>query len=262
MNCQIFETVVNDLAREQMMEANAREEAIAHSGVCEACALRLSLERRLTSGLRALAAEMMSASAPARVEQQLLAAFRNQGSLLPQIRPANRSRYWLVAAAAVVLIAVGIGGMKLGLDGPAQTAIKTEAKTDGQNSQVSTGAIEHLRPEPTPEVTPAVHRPKRKRSVQRPREFSAVGNEAFIAKGTRTSDVEADESEVTTQFLPFSYVSPASLQDGGQLVRVELPRSAMVRFGLPVNMERYGEKVKADVLVSADGLARAIRFVQ
>jgi hypothetical protein len=27
-------------------------------------------------------------------------------------------------------------------------------------------------------------------------------------------------------------------------------------------MERYGEKVKADVLLSADGLARAIRFVQ
>jgi hypothetical protein len=31
---------------------------------------------------------------------------------------------------------------------------------------------------------------------------------------------------------------------------------------LPVNMERYNERVKADVLVSADGLARAIRFVQ
>ncbi len=70
------------------------------------------------------------------------------------------------------------------------------------------------------------------------------------------------QSEVTTEFLPLSYVSPVNLQDGGQLVRVELPRSAMVRFGLPVNMERYSEKVKADVLVSADGLARAIRFVQ
>ncbi len=112
MNCQIFETVVNDLAREQMMEANARDEAIAHSGDCEACALRLSLEHRLTSGLRALAAEMKSASASARVEEQVLAAFRSQSFFAPATRPAHPNRYWLVAAAAVVLLAFGVAGMK------------------------------------------------------------------------------------------------------------------------------------------------------
>jgi hypothetical protein len=36
----------------------------------------------------------------------------------------------------------------------------------------------------------------------------------------------------------------------------------MASFGLPVNMDRFGEKVRADVFVSADGFARAIRFVQ
>jgi hypothetical protein len=36
----------------------------------------------------------------------------------------------------------------------------------------------------------------------------------------------------------------------------------MVNLGLPVNMDRYGERVKADVLMGSDGLARAIRFVQ
>jgi hypothetical protein len=88
-----------------------------------------------------------------------------------------------------------------------------------------------------------------------------------VAKGTAratntTEAANSAQSEVTTQFLPLSYASPVSLQDGGHLVRVQLPRSAMARFGLPVNMERHGEQVKADVLVSADGLARAIRFVQ
>ena len=52
------------------------------------------------------------------------------------------------------------------------------------------------------------------------------------------------------------------IQDGGQIVRVQLPRSALVNFGLPVNMDRYSEKVKADVLIGVDGLAHAIRFVQ
>jgi hypothetical protein len=46
------------------------------------------------------------------------------------------------------------------------------------------------------------------------------------------------------------------------MVRVELPRSAMVSFGLPVHMDRVNEKVKADVLLGVDGLAQAIRFVQ
>ena len=53
-----------------------------------------------------------------------------------------------------------------------------------------------------------------------------------------------------------------NLQDGGQIVRVELPRSTLATFGLPVNMDRYHERVKADVLFGADGQARAIRFVQ
>ena len=68
--------------------------------------------------------------------------------------------------------------------------------------------------------------------------------------------------EIATDFIPLSYMNVASLQDGGQIVRVELPRSALVNFGLPVNMDRYNEKVKADVLLGFDGLAHAIRFVQ
>ena len=68
--------------------------------------------------------------------------------------------------------------------------------------------------------------------------------------------------EIATDFISLGYMNPATLQDGGQIVRVELPRSALVNFGLPVNMDRYNEKVKADVLFGVDGLAHAIRFVK
>jgi len=267
MNCQIFETVVNDLAREQMMEASAREQALAHSRVCEACTLRLALERRLTLGLRALAVEMKSVSPSARVEEHLLEVFRSQTPSL-QTRPASRRRYWLVAAAAVVLMALGIAGMRWELYGPSQTSIKTSNNTEAQIFPIaSTGAIHHQNAESTPEQTAAFYRPRRKQSVRKSARPSSSGNETLVAKGTAratntTEAANSAQSEVTTQFLPLSYASPVSLQDGGHLVRVQLPRSAMARFGLPVNMERHGEKVKADVLVSADGLARAIRFVQ
>ncbi|MGI8733055.1 MAG: hypothetical protein ACR2LM_07115 [Pyrinomonadaceae bacterium] len=62
--------------------------------------------------------------------------------------------------------------------------------------------------------------------------------------------------------MPIGYVNSLSLQDGGTVVRVELARSTIVSMGFAVNMDRYGERVKADVLMGADGFARAIRFVQ
>jgi hypothetical protein len=267
MNCQSFETVVNDLAREQMMEANSRQEALAHSDDCEACELRLALERRLTFGLRGLVEEMKSVSASARVEEQLLEAFRSHISLLSQMRPASRSRYWLVAAAAVLLIAFGIAGMRWGIERPSQTAVETSRNLGVPTPKSPPVAINHPNPDPAPKQTPAFRQSRQRPSVRSSEKRSSGGNETAAVKGpaegTDTTEVgNSIESEVTTQFLPLSYASPVNLQDGGQLVRVEMPRSAMVSFGLPVNMERYGERVKADVLVSADGLARAIRFVQ
>lgn len=50
--------------------------------------------------------------------------------------------------------------------------------------------------------------------------------------------------------------------ESGQLIRVQIPRSALVSFGLPVNVERADAPVTADLLLGEDGLARAIRFVR
>ena len=50
--------------------------------------------------------------------------------------------------------------------------------------------------------------------------------------------------------------------DNNQLVRVELPGSALIAVGLPVDAEMANAPVKADVLLGHDGLARAIRFVR
>ena len=47
-----------------------------------------------------------------------------------------------------------------------------------------------------------------------------------------------------------------------QVVRVELPGSALSAVGLPIDAEMTREPVKADVVVGPDGLARAIRFVR
>jgi len=72
----------------------------------------------------------------------------------------------------------------------------------------------------------------------------------------------ASTEEIATDFIPLMQGGRFTQAEGGRLVRIELPRSALASFGLPVNAEAAGGRVKADVLLGDDGLARAIRFVR
>ena len=72
----------------------------------------------------------------------------------------------------------------------------------------------------------------------------------------------AGGEEIATDFIPLTQDARLAASEGGQVVRVELPRTALQRFGLPMNVEHAGGRVKADVLLGYDGVARAIRFVR
>jgi len=75
---------------------------------------------------------------------------------------------------------------------------------------------------------------------------------------TRTP-AAAMRREVVTQF--FALTDSSLPLDRGQLLRVRVPASMMYSVGLPVNPDRWAERVDADVLVGEEGMARAIRFV-
>src|ERR1044072_5677866 len=99
MNCQRFENIVSELARGQMMAAEQRGEALAHSHACEKCAARLRDEEMLTRGLQSLAVQMDHLAAPDQLEANLLEAFRTRPGVAATRH--SRSRYWLAAVAAV-----------------------------------------------------------------------------------------------------------------------------------------------------------------
>jgi hypothetical protein len=71
----------------------------------------------------------------------------------------------------------------------------------------------------------------------------------------------APPAEIASDFIALPYAPPLYADEGGQVVRVQLPRSAMRSVGLPVLEERAFERVPADVLLGQDGIARAVRFV-
>jgi hypothetical protein len=196
-------------------------------------------DETLTSSLKLLAEEMASLEAPPEIEQELRQAFRAHKVF------ARRSyvNYWVAAGiAAVLLIAISVIALRW----------RTE-----QPRQINAGVTKTPEINETPRVVESPAAPQKDEQVvaQKPRRRS-------VRRTPQTEVANHVTREIATDFMPLGYLNPATLQDGGQIVRVELPRSALVNFGLPVNMDRYHEKVKADVLLGVDGLAHAIRFVQ
>lgn len=254
MNCQKFESVVSELARGQMMAAELRGEALAHVDSCDDCAMRLRDEQMLTRGLKSLGAELESLQAPAAIEANLLLAFRARQAVAPApvVQRKSHSAYWVAAIAAMLLIAISVFVFRWTNRpvGVSQTAVKQdEPQKKPQVVDESTPKVVEQDEEPNKELVAESPRPKRYRHPSQRRQASPqLANHV--------------QSEIATDFIPLSYMSTAGLQDGGQIVRVQLPRAALANFGLPVNMDRYNEKVKADVLLGVDGTARAIRFIQ
>ncbi len=74
--------------------------------------------------------------------------------------------------------------------------------------------------------------------------------------------VQSPLAELTTDFIPLVPCVGLDCFEGGQLVRVAMPRLALIFLGLPMNEQLAQEPVTADVLIGGDGVARAIRFVR
>lgn len=261
MNCQTFEDVVIDLARSVPMDAPVREEALAHSASCESCARRLAGEKLLTGGLQALADEMKLSAPPDYVQQNLIQELGKQ-KFLPQREGSDpRWRYLAVAAAILLAAALGIAGYKMRNVPPVDSQAYSNPPAEVQTPIASTTPVKELVKTSTTTANPK-RRPivTRKQRVPRSRPDASLQSTFVTVVVGAIADPET--TEVASPYMALGYTNPANIQDGVQVVRVEVPRYAMARFGLPVNMERYDERVKADVWVGADGLARAIRFVQ
>jgi hypothetical protein len=274
MTCKEFETYATELARERELEPGARREAMAHAETCAACARRLRDERDVTAALAAFGAA--SKGAPERLETSVLAAFRahHAGSesaptapIAPIAAPQTvvpfprrvSTRVWRVAAAACAAVVVGIAGWAVvskpgAQPGPAAPASEVAASaprpvdprlTDSTQRPFETNEIEEHGP-PIRQV--ANHEPSR---MHKPRRATSAPREPRYR-----------EVELTTDFYPLVAGAGAGPVEGGQIVRVEVPRASLAAMGFEMNPARADESITADVVLAHDGTARAIRLVQ
>lgn len=86
---------------------------------------------------------------------------------------------------------------------------------------------------------------------------------AAIQPANSALDTGAEEDDASADgFIPLPNAQRIEPSESVNVVRVEVPRSAMLAVGLPVSADRVSELVEADVMLGSDGLARAVRFVE
>ncbi len=236
MNCRDFERLVGDLARKQLMDEQVSRKALVHAESCTRCEGQLAEERILSARLRLLGVSMERELPPVKLETTLLSAYRRR--ILPgtrslstvprnSIRPVpGNGRRVTVAAAAVLLSLVSLQWL---LTVPSAWPTNTEEQP-----------IQTLEQAENDNAFQERHRP-----------------EPLWLGAPSSSTVE-----LATDFIPLVPCPTLDCLDGGQLMRVMMPRQALMLFGLPMNEQLVQESVTADVWVSGDGVARAIRFVR
>lgn len=265
MKCQEFERLVTDLAGDRLMDAMSRRRLLGHSEGCLACAQRLEQERTLTSSLAALAETTENAEASPGLKTELLGAFAQlhapanrfvlKEDLVKTQRGRQRGRWMLAAAAALILAVLGSASLFWRFStGQSQMVENHPTPPTREPTQIA--------PSPTPNATEqktAEPREDRSRPALPPVRRLRPSTIRNLGAPTLAS---VSSQETTTDYIPLTYLSDATALQSGVVVRVEIPRATLLAMGLPMNSERGNSLVKADVVVSDDGVARAIRLVQ
>lgn len=288
MNCRQVEPWLVDFARGIAAADDAAADAQHHLAACAHCAARLTAEQRLSAAFSAVVQADAEAAAPAHVEAMLRAAFRTQidneqtqttraSVLAPRGSLASAlwtRRTWaaLVVAGVVALLVVAVVRLRFTPSRPvARTVAHNQSHEpvapssqplrppahEQQAEQLDVSASSALPDESRRGVRLKATRVRRGTQAHEheaaPASVGSVGEMLVVAR--------APASESVSEFVSLVAGSAPPLASG-QLVRVELPRSALASLGLPLNPARGGETIKADVLLGDDGLARAIRFVR
>jgi len=169
---------------------------------------------------------------------------------------------WSWAAVAAILITFGFIAYRSVQNEPRKPSdviTKNESqKADGVITEKATApklSVEHEE-----QIVKENLGTRRARSAPRPRRRDWLQIDEPLITDTET--IYAKRSEYASDFIPLTYGGVQNPMESGEVIRLQMPRSALIAFGLPVNVEQADAPVKAELLLGEDGMARAIRFVR
>jgi hypothetical protein len=226
MNCAEFQEILHDMDRPGTAGLAQRESALAHAESCGSCGRLLTEAEALDFRLHSLALHHAYTQAPPHLESALLREFRRHAGV-----PKHQRVQWyaaLIGVAAVTLLAVGLMRVRIGVV-PDQTS--SVAVTADANAPGTTVA---------PEGSPDSH-----------------ANSA--QNGGQLNELAS--SDDGTAFFPLPYADDSASLEGGAVIRVAVPRSALASWGLPVIGAAGTDRIPAELVVGADGTPQAIRLI-
>jgi hypothetical protein len=252
MNCHDFERIIVGLAPTRWPDASADGQALAHAQTCAGCAATLAEQRALAAGVRAVIESIADDGASPHVEAALRQAFRQRAAARVQssssFLPIGSRLWWLLGAmAAAMILLVFLPTMKW----------RTSPPIDRERPSVSRSSPVGRAPRPQDE-TPQWIRATDQPGYELARPASRQPRRNRMRPTVRQDPAQADEA--TLSFIPLADGSEFIPLESGQVIRVQLPGSMLLRMGLPVSAERAQDTVPAQLLVGQDGRPRAIRF--
>ena len=230
MDCAQFKEIYQELDRPGTSGYRFRERALSHAETCPRCGALLTEGEALDFALRNLAERSAGWNASPRIEANLLREF--QQAKLAGSRQRIRKQFAILGAAAAVLLALGIG----------------------VHERITSGARTTSR-----EAANVAGNPAAGTSTEAVAGGSTTAGESTSAVSASAN--QTDENEYAEEFVPVPYADDPAGLEGGAIVRVTLPRSALASFGLPFAESEGTDRVSADLIVSQDGTPQAIRLV-
>jgi len=212
-----------ELAR-GLAATDERRVLMAHVESCADCARELDQQLALSAALGSLVGDPLPEMAE--IEARVLAEFDRTAA------HRRRASRWVFAAGLAAAALVGL--------------VAVERRTP---------AMRHG-------VTPSMEAGQAMKAVQTPAPLAASIPQRNVARVSRVRHTVSRPQvrEGSQPFVPIPYTVPLAPEERATVVHMQVSVSALIAAGFNVETSDPGEVLDADVLVSQDGRARAIRF--
>jgi hypothetical protein len=258
MTCREFAKQTEGLTLAEIARS-AGQELFGHERECASCASWLQQQRSLAGALQTLHSETATLQAGASVEHAVLRAFRQTLPSAPAKEMHRHalalrwSRYFgwaaYAAAAAALAVAFGLGAWfwqhseNIAKESARQRPAVEQPTTSVQETQTA-----------GTQQSPSASEASRVAQVHHSRPEGV--SRAVTSRQSPNSSQSLAQVVQTQGYVPLMLCDPLSCSGDEQVVRMELPASA-------VDASRdSSEPLVADVVLGEDGLVRAIRIVQ
>jgi hypothetical protein len=164
-----------------------------------------------------------------------------------------------LAFAAIAILIVGAAAMFVRFSNSPEVAQQPVI----EEKQFTTAPVERQPENVLPQIAEMPKNDFQPRRIASIKKAKSKNNPQILAKSAQKKRnlPQKFENEREEPFMALTYAGNLANEES-QIIRVEMSRARLLALGVAVQTENESEKIKTDLLVGSDGVARAIRLVK